>query len=146
MGRSNNRRSRRVNNNNARQNLPASTLIKVSPVKYNQIPSSYLSQFEDRRKWHPEGAYAPAKSFNRSKHTLIEIGTSKRTSGSRNRSSRYNISPTSFVSKIGFQYPKKVLICVRRKMRKQVLHALKKTGKKGQRRPKFNWYSKIRCK
>lgn len=40
---------------------------------------------------------------------------------------------------------KKVLPCVRRQMRKEVLHALKKTGSVGQRSPRFTRDSAIKC-
>lgn len=39
----------------------------------------------------------------------------------------------------------KTIICARRKQRKEVLHALKKTGQTGQRRPRRNQYSNIKC-
>lgn len=44
-----------------------------------------------------------------------------------------------------FTNPKRAMVCVRRKVRRQVLHALKKTGKGAKARRKFNENSKIRC-
>lgn len=44
-----------------------------------------------------------------------------------------------------FSDPRRVIICVRRKIRKEVLHALRKSGRSGQRRPRRTTYSNIRC-
>ena len=40
----------------------------------------------------------------------------------------------------------KALICARRAQRKEILHALKHTGKSGQKRPTRNKYRNINCK
>lgn len=58
------------------------------------------------------------------------------------RSTRNMASPTHSIS---FEYPRRIVICVRRKRRQEVLHALKKTGKSGQRRPRRNPYSEVNC-
>jgi len=39
----------------------------------------------------------------------------------------------------------KALICARRKQRKEILHALKHTGKAGQKRPHRNQHSQTKC-
>lgn len=44
-----------------------------------------------------------------------------------------------------FHQPERIAICVRRKQRKEVLFAKKKAGKRGQRKPRFNKWSKVRC-
>lgn len=46
---------------------------------------------------------------------------------------------------IGFENPMKVITCVRRGVRKEVLHARKKTGLIGQKKPKRTAYSNIHC-
>jgi len=55
--------------------------------------------------------------------------------------------PDHFSTRIGFQYPWQVMICVRRKRRKEVLHALKKTGGRGapHKKPRRNYWSEVRC-
>ena len=50
-----------------------------------------------------------------------------------------------FWHQLGFSDSRKVLTCVRRTVRKQVLHALGKTGKSGQKKPKWNETSYIHC-
>lgn len=52
-----------------------------------------------------------------------------------------------FSRRVGFQYPWQVLICIRRRRRKEVIHALGHAGagKPRQRRPRRNFYSEVRC-
>lgn len=51
-------------------------------------------------------------------------------------------NPPAFLT---FSKPENVMVCVRRKIRKGVLHAFNKTGRGGQRRPRRNSNSDIRC-
>lgn len=121
--------------------LPRSVLSLVSPVPY----LSPLTHIEDRRLWHPEGRYAPARSFSRSRHRLTIVSGSSRSHVSRRSRGLPSLSSLP-AHRIGFEQPERVLICVRRKMRREVLHALRKTGRVGQRRPRRNWYSSISCR
>lgn len=108
-------------------------------------PVTSLRLYEDRRLWHPEGRYAPARSFSRSRHRLREVAPSRVSEARRSRSVS-NMSSLP-VHRIGFERPERVLICVRRKMRREVLFARRKTGRGvKRRRPRFNWYSKISCR
>jgi len=88
----------------------------------------HLRLIEDRRQHHPSYEDRPARSFNQANHRLIAIGLG-----------------ASVPVAIGFNRPNKVLTCVRRKIRREVMFALNKTGRRGQRRPKFNWRSFIKC-
>lgn len=108
-------------------------------VPYNPLPSTFLTEIEDRRQWHPLGVNRPARSFNRAQHTLQVPKYPKR----QGRAFRPYKWPTA---QIGFTQPDQVLVCVRRKQRREVLHALKKAGRGGQRRPRYNLYSKITCR
>lgn len=91
-----------------------------------------MGQTEDRRRWHPEGPRRPAASFSKPRHRLKALAPKRPVLGVPNA--------------IGFANPTNVLVCVRRKIRKEVMHALGKAGRGGQRRPKFNFFSKVRCK
>ena len=42
--------------------------------------------------------------------------------------------------------PRAASVCVGRQKRREVLHALKKTGRVGQKRPKFTWKSRVKCR
>lgn len=90
-----------------------------------------LDLFEDRRLFNPELA-PPARSTNRSRHRLV-IPRSTRSRG-------------KLPQFVGFDVPEKVLICVRRKIRGEVLHAKKKTGRRGQKKPRRGYYSSVSCK
>lgn len=95
-----------------------------------------LAEITDRRLYHPAGPRRPAVRYGGLPHSL-RIPARARP----NRS--FTFPPTQ----VGFRTPKSVIICVRRKRRTEVLHALGKTGagvKK--RRPRRNWYSSISCK
>ena len=50
--------------------------------------------------------------------------------------------------RLSFSSPKKTFVCIRRKVRRAVLHALQKTGRGGgpQKRPRWSDASRIRCK
>lgn len=37
-------------------------------------------------------------------------------------------------------------VCVERSQREEIMHALKKAGRFGQKKPRFTWKSKVRCK
>lgn len=129
------------------------TAIANSVAFSNYAPSRitfpknlYLQQFEDRRRWHPEGTYAPAQSFSRSRHRLRDVQSSynRRASQVMARSIPRLHSP---VYRVGFEQPHRVLICVRRQQRREVLHAFRKTGRgSGRRPPRYNYYSSISCR
>lgn len=101
-------------------------------------PVATLSEVEDRRYYHPEpDDFRPAQSSRRWSVTpkSLPIRRGKRFRG-------YSPGPLHVM---GFPHPKHVLICVRRKIRDQVLHALGKTGKGSGRPERRNENSKIRC-
>lgn len=90
-------------------------------------PSLPLLEVEDRRAFHPSGSTRPALNVNGRQHLLRAAGT-----------------PTH--PRVGFQDAERLLVCVRRGTRKEVMFAKGKAGKKGQRKPRFNYYSSISCK
>lgn len=150
MGRTRNR-SGRVNTSNANSQLHSiNQTIRLTPVPRINFLNPNLTLYEDRRTWHPEGAQRPARSFNQSRHRLKDLlrrSRYKPTQYTRRASPLKNqnyLPPTT----IAFQAPQKVLVCVRRKIRKEILHAFKKTGKSGrkQKKPRFGFYSRISCR
>jgi len=130
MNKSKKRRVSSVNANRSRR-LPFS----LSPSR-SVFPT--LTELEDRRTWNPLGSVAPARSISRDRHRLQATAVTT-------TQFRSNSRPAKFSHFIGFALPRKVLICIRRKRRKEVLHARRKTGKSGQKRPVRNFYSKIKC-
>lgn len=119
--------------------------LPIAPIR-RYLP---LTVYEDRRQWHPEGVRASARSFSSSRHRLE----------SRDRVyNRYNVKPVSRLhsspvfgvsqtrASIAFADPSRTLICVRRKIRREVMHALGLSGSgSGQRPPRLSEYSSVRC-
>ena len=133
------RRRRRVTSVNSNDlSLPFS----LSPSRSIVEPfSSPLTEVEDRRNWNPDGILSPARSISKPRHRLK---VADRKYNNDVFSNLRNVSQTKGV--ITFQAPQKVAICIRRKIRKEVLFATNKGGKVGQRRPKRNSYSSISCR
>lgn len=104
--------------------------IRLPPV----LPLSSYKIPADRREWHPEGKFRPAGTISRRDQARIVVKSAP-------ARTRNDIS-----NRVGFAVPKKVSVCVRRKQRKEVIHALRLTGK-GSRSPRRirDWYSDIDC-
>lgn len=102
--------------------------------------TSPLTLFEDRRLYHPEQAQRPALSFRGAKHSLtVTTNTPKKIQG------RFG-DRSQTKGTVAFGQPNALLVCVRRKVRKEVLHAFRKTGKRGNKKPRRNWLSSISCR
>lgn len=129
-------RKRRDNPYIANNTLP----LSKSPT-FLKTPS-FFSLFEDRRQFHPSGFQRPARSFNRPNHTLVVPKPSKINSGPSRPAKLIN----NLTASIGFENSKSVLVCVRRNIRKEVLHALRKTGRVGQKKPRRSFFSSIKCR
>lgn len=105
-------------------------------------------EHEDRRRFHPLQAAAPALSLNQRRSLL----TVARRPALRNSlqsplgmdSIRKNVFTTAIRS-VGFAHPRRVLVCLRRKMRKEIMHAFGHAGKGGQKAPIKNFLSNISC-
>ena len=85
---------------------------------------------EDRREWNPE-PISPARSSPRYGARLTVDRSPAR-------------SQTK--ARVSFAMPNKVAICVRRGIRREVLHALAIAGGKGFRKPRRGPYSSISCR
>lgn len=139
----NNSKKGRVISVNSNRRLPLSR----SPLAVSDFKpmTRQLDLFEDRRTFHPEGKSAPARSTNRSRHRLQSPPVKEAAfshQDSLNYPSAHSVQPHAIAA---FTAPKKVLVCVRRKIRKEVMHALGKSGRSGQRRPRRSEYSSIQC-
>lgn len=104
-------------------------------VTLRSFPRTSLTAIDDRRSFDFEPATRPARLFTGSTATISATPVAKKTPKARAR----------VPYQIAFQAPKETLVCVRRQRRKQVLHALKKTGKGGQRRPRRGPFSEVKC-
>lgn len=137
MARRGRRRSR--NDSRRRRGILNSTNRRLLDVAMTPIDWRTV---EDRRQWHPDGLNRPAAAFRNQRHRLI-YAESTDARRRRNAAKKGSLYPSP---RIGFADPHKILICARRQIRKQVLHALRKVGKGiGRKKPKFNQYSKVGC-
>lgn len=134
-------RSRRVKQFSfAKRSLPTS----LSPTRSLSRPfRENLEIFEDRRTFHPEGLSRPARLFSQPRHRLTLVDKKPFLNPDRFAKLRQFSGTKALVA---FEQPSKVLICVRRQIRKEVLHALNKSGKSGQRSPRRNYFSEISCR
>lgn len=129
-------RARRDTRSIANRRLPSpvsSPRSIIYPAQTDLI--DYLRETEDRRTYHPEGPSRPARSRFQSFHRLQTPSHDPLS----------NPWDSGIPTGVAFQSPEKVLVCVRRKQRKEVLHAIKKAGKRGQKAPRRSAYSDIIC-
>lgn len=139
----------------ARMERQRATFVSASPrlsvfarlVRPSMSVRTILQQLEDRREWHPEGPARAARGFFIPRHRLVARVSSPqsgRTSSS--FQSPFLPSLSSVPISVGFQAPKQVAICVRRKVRKEVIFAKGKAGRGVRRRPPTrNFYSEVIC-
>lgn len=103
---------------------------------------SVMRQYEDRREFHPDGRHQSPRSINKF-HTEFQV----------RRAPRARVEPVDFTQNsfqavpwnISFVKPREVLTCVRRKIRREVLHAFRVAGKRGLSGPRYNEFSKVSC-
>lgn len=98
-----------------------------------------LQEMSDRRYWNPD-PITPLYGLNKTPTTLKQQWLPQ----NRNVSRPW----TAFTPiRLGYTQPKRVLTCIRRKQRKEVLHALKKTGKGSGAKKHARWTidSKYKC-
>lgn len=130
-------------NRQTRRDIPRIAKTRVLPPSTIRFsPTLPLTLFEDRRQWHPMVDHRPALTFTSRPHTLRAV-EKKPTQ----RQSKYGLPALSQTkATIAFGLPDKVLVCVRRKRRKEVIFAKNKAGRSGQRKPRRNWLSAISCR
>lgn len=119
------------------------TYTNSKPRLRSSMVTKPLTTYEDLRRWSPPKAITTPRTFQQPSRIQFKPHIRLPNIKKPNLSKPQNLS--KLISSFGFVHPKKVLICVRRKMRKQVLHAFNKTGKSGQRRPRRSPYSDIHC-
>lgn len=111
---------------------PAFDLVQPWPVSSsNTAVRSILLEVEDGRTFNPDIVRKPRST--RSWRPRLAVPMPGR-----------SLSPGYGLSKVAFKYPRKIAVCIRRKIRKGVLMATGKGGGK-HRRPRRNKYSSIWC-
>lgn len=103
-------------------------------LSFSLTPIADKLVYGDRRLFYPDPLHRPAFSF---------IKNAARVQAVQNPRKR-QLSQTKAV--LAFAKPSKVMLCVRRESRRQVLHAKGVAGSRGLRRPRFNEFSEISCR
>lgn len=138
MAKSRNRSGRRVTPPFA--SAPA-LVVRVPSTNYGDL----LRAIEDRRLSHPEVAPRPRVfSGTPARITVAPPSRAKVRAGVAARRVEKGL-PAFPREQHVFAAPQKVLVCVRRAIRREVLHALKKTRSGAGRSPRRNRFSNVRC-
>ena len=123
--------------------------VLLAPDPYPTAPLSRLSpdplldyQMPDRRLFHPEAPFHPPLYMSGVPADIDETDTGVARPFSRPQA---NVpQQRKGVYYPAFTHPNRVAVCVRRQQRREVLHALRRTGRGGGKR-RFNYNSKVRC-
>lgn len=114
------------------------------------LPSlSYAAQEDppdpdDRRQFHPEGAFRSPRGFYTGDARSKISQRAYRSAADPIRRHRYLMSLGA--EQQAFTVPSRLMVCVRRKVRREVLHAKREAGRGGMRRPRRNFLSSISCR
>lgn len=96
-----------------------------------------LSDIEDKRTWHPEGIWrSPRTVTGQASRIIRRVVPVEKPVGVFRR------GPFEMYFHRDFD---RVVTCIRRKARREIMHALGHSGKKGQRSPRFNPDSMVKC-
>lgn len=147
----------RIANNVTRRSRLES--LQLLPLAYlNNLSSRPLPSITgDRRFWHPAGDRRPALLMDGRVSAIQEIDPSVRKRplpswwprtpdfSPRIDPVRDLKSTVAHAGKFGFTSALRTAICVKRSQRREIFHALRLAGKIGQRKPKFDAFSWVRC-
>lgn len=133
---------------------PLSALVNLTPVAdmvLSRPPPTPIQQ-TDRRKYNPTRSVSPpgnrlasriVSNVNQARSTYLRT---RLLTNSPLKYGRRKFGISTVKERLSFNLPKRLEMCLRRKVRSEVMHAKKKTGKGGQKRPVRNFWSRISCK
>lgn len=111
---------------------------RLAPLSRVRVTPVDLRIFEDRRTLPAPFRFAPPAALRRPAVRVFD------------KPKRFKTTPRLRAlhtpGTLSFAAPDKVLVCVRRRRRKEVLFAKNKAGKRGQRKPRRNYWSSISCR
>lgn len=138
MGRRSRRRREVITVRSAMPSPSLTSLLRTFPTLDG--PRHLSRDVEDRRRYHPLADYAPPLTF---RGVPAKVQVKQKFSRPHKMA---GFSTPSVPKRVAFTAPKKVLVCVRREQRKEVLFALRRT-KKGSGSKKFRTpFSEVSCK
>lgn len=114
-----------------------------------------LHMYEDRRLWHPEGAAAyPVSMVSKTPRIMdqseIDPDVWRRIhkplrSIPWTKMARESMHLAPATTVWGWDNPSKMIICLKRKIRREIMHAFGMSGKTGFKKPRFTQFSYVRC-
>lgn len=139
--------SRRSKSRSTRDRNQIANLLR-SPFSYpsRQLPN--LTSFEDFRRWEPELTDDRYPRLFSSPRPRVPKPKLRRNIQGYRSGGRSLAMPKLFMpvpTGMGFSSPIRVVLCARRAIRKQVLHAFRQTGRGGQSKPRITQNSLIHC-
>lgn len=109
------------------------------------LPLLSLVDVQDRRLFNPSAVDRPQKKVRGTAARVVV-----RTPGAKTVAPGVSLSALAFTPVVPwgleFQDAERVVVCVRRRRRREVLHARGVAGSKGLRPPRYNFWSKISCR
>lgn len=127
------------------------TVLQAPSLPINHaVRSNPLLEVEDRRRWEPNRLTRPVRSSRRWNIPVRLVRDAPRSKGLGVRfgpptKARKAVARNVSFGGLKFRTPRYVAVCVRRKSRREVLHALKKVGAGNSRHRRRNALSNIRC-
>lgn len=125
----------------AKRSLPVNSHLPRSVLTDPRQLNLPFTEIEDRRTYYP-GKIRPAASISKPRYRVV---AKDRPLKSSNYRSPFKLS-SGTRAVLAFANPKRVLVCVRRKIRKEVLHAFKIAGSGGLKRSRRSQFSSISCR
>lgn len=115
------------------------------------------SPIEDGRVWHPEGDARPSYDTAMRPNPRIVLRDRPRTAPKAHLYTKTSKRPVRALKRDvkrhlhtaairAFEKPLSVYVCIKRKIRKEVFHALRKAGRGGMRKPRYSLNSHISCR
>lgn len=137
MSKKSRKRQRQAERETHIQNIASQRLSRPRPIDPHDLLTRHqLIEVEDRRRFHPLDFFQPARTFS-GWPAPINVNNTKKAAA----------RPFFKLATPGLKFtqPRQVALCVRRKERREVIIATKKT-RAGRGTPKRkNWFSKIGC-
>lgn len=109
--------------------------LRLAVVSVPRLSPTSLRELEDRRLFSPDKSVRGPASIRRQQARLTQPV----------RRAKNPHRPSPLHALPAFHMPERVALCVRRKIRKEVLHAFKVAGKSGLKKPRRNFWSKVKC-
>lgn len=143
MARGQKNRTSRQDQRDATPRRYSSAVLGLQPwslpsVRRYEYPS--LGDIEDRRRY-GFSVQTPPRTLTVGPVRQVV----KRAPLNRDRFANLRPSPVTLSSRVQFEHPRRVVLCIRRKVRKQVIHALKLTKKGAGSARRHNEWSHVAC-